>query len=438
MRNNIWTIGQLVSYIKNELANNIVLKNISIQGEIGNFTNHYSGHWYFTLKDKDALINCVMFKGFNQHCLFIPKNGDQLIVTGSVNVFEKQGQLQLIVTGMKEDGAGNFYIQFEKTKKKLEPLGYFDNRYKKPLPEFPKEIAIITGANTAALQDILTTINKRWPIVKTTEIHALVQGQLAIESIVKAIKKADETTADVIILARGGGSVDDLWCFNDESIAKAIFDCNKPIITGIGHEIDFTIADLVADYRAATPTAAAAKATPDYREVLNIVRKCENIIIQTCNNEINRYYQLLDYYNNKLIHYKNVISQYKTNIDNAIRITALNLRRRSELYRQNIVNREKILQLSLKALVKRNYDYLSNVSFRLSKTIDEILQKNKLKLSKSIDLLDSYSPLKTLQRGYAVISQNDKIIKSVLDIDYSNTLETRFADGTITSKPIKE
>ncbi len=438
MKNNIWTISQLVSYIKKELTNNIVLKNISIQGEIGNFTNHYSGHWYFTLKDNDALINCAMFKGFNQHCMFIPKNGDKLIVTGSINIFEKQGQLQVIVSSMKEDGEGNFYIQFEKTKKKLQPLGYFDAKYKKAIPEFPDEIAIITGANTAALQDILTTIYNRWPIVKTTQINALVQGQQAIESIITAIKKADETNADVIILARGGGSIDDLWCFNDENIAKAIFNCQKPVITGIGHEIDITIADLVADYRAATPTAAAAKATPDYKEILNIINKCKNILIQTVSNMIDNDYQLLDYYNNRLVNYRNLIGYYQNEIKNQLKIGVLSLKKRSELYKNNIVNRENILQLSLNALIKQNNDYLDNSTLMLNRTIDEIFQKNRIKLSKSIDLLDSYSPLKTLQRGYAVTSQNNRIVKSVKDINYENYLETRFIDGIITSKPVKE
>lgn len=438
MINNIWTISQLVSYIKNELTNNITLKNISIQGEIGNFTNHYSGHWYFTLKDKEALINCAMFKGYNQHCLFIPKNGDKLIVNGSVNVFEKQGQLQLIVTSMKEDGEGNFYIQFEKTKKKLEPLGYFDSKYKKAIPEFPNEIAIITGANTAALQDILTTIANRWPIVKTTEIHALVQGQQAIDSIIAAIKKADQTTADVIILARGGGSIDDLWCFNDENIAKAIFECKKPIITGIGHEIDFTIADLVADFRAPTPTAAASKATPNYKEVLSSVKKLENIIVQTIDNEINRHYQLLDYYDNKLLNYRNVVSYYQIETNNLLKLTAFTLKKKSELYTQNIKNQGKILALSTKSLIKHNDDYLKNSSYLLKKSLDDILQKKKIRLSKSIDLLDSYSPLKTLQRGYVVTSQNNVIVKSIKDIDYLENLETRFVDGIITSKPVKE
>lgn len=438
MRKNIWTISQLVGYIKNELSNNIALKNISIQGEIGNFTNHYSGHWYFTLKDKDALINCAMFKGYNQHCLFIPKNGDKLIVTGSINVFEKQGQLQLIVTAMKEDGIGNFYIQFEKIKRKLEPLGYFDVKHKKTIPQFPNEIAIITGANTAALQDILTTIYNRWPLAKTTEIHALVQGQKAIESIVSAIKKANNTSADIIILARGGGSIDDLWCFNDESIAKAIFESQKPVITGIGHETDFTIADLVADFRAATPTAAAAKATPDYREILNIINKCENIIVQTISNDLNKYNQLLAFHKNRLENYRNSIIKYKVEIDNLLNIALLNLKKKSELFKQNISNRKMIIELSLKSLIKYNSDYLENIAAMLIKSIDDKLHKCKINLSKSIDLLDSYSPLKTLQRGYVISSQDNIILKSIKDIDYSKNIETRFIDGIITSKPVKE
>ena len=247
----------------------------------------------------------------------------------------------------------------------------------KTIPQFPNEIAIITGANTAALQDILTTIYNRWPLAKTTEIHALVQGQKAIESIVSAIKKANNTSADIIILARGGGSIDDLWCFNDESIAKAIFESQKPVITGIGHETDFTIADLVADFRAATPTQAA-KATPDYREILNIINKCENIIVQTISNDLNKYNQLLDFHKNRLENYRNSIIKYKVEIDNLLNIALLNLKKKSELFKQNISNRKMIIELSLKSLIKYNSDYLENIAAMLIKSIDDKLHKCKL------------------------------------------------------------
>ncbi|MBQ6654294.1 MAG: exodeoxyribonuclease VII large subunit, partial [Erysipelotrichaceae bacterium] len=203
----VWTISQLVSYIKQQLANDFTLKNISVQGEIGNFTNHFSGHWYFTLKDDKALINCAMFKGFNSHADFLPKNGDSVIATGNISVFEKSGQMQLIVSSLKMSGQGDFYVQFEKTRKKLEPLGYFDQGRKKPLPSYPRTISVVTGANTAALQDVRITLRRRWP-VELREVYAIVQGNEAIDSIVDGLRQADSQNSDVIILARGGGSVD--------------------------------------------------------------------------------------------------------------------------------------------------------------------------------------------------------------------------------------
>jgi len=408
MINNTWTITQLVSYVKKQLSNDFYLNNITVIGEIGNFTNHFSGHWYFSLKDNTALIPCCMFKGYNQSVQFLPKNGDSVIVNGNVSVFERDGKLQLIVTQMKLSGVGDFYIQFEKTKQKLEPLGYFEPSHKKQIPFYPKQISVVTGTNTAALQDIKITLSKRWP-VQLLEVAALVQGQEAIESIIKALKIADNQGSDVIILARGGGSIDDLWCFNDEQIAKTIFECKTPVITGIGHEIDTTIADLVADKRAATPTAAAVIATPILSEVKENIKTLKQILNNVYQNKINNAIQTKDYFISKLMNYTNILNKQKLYVNNSCNMLVLQLTRKIQ---------------DFKLFLNNN-----------SKTRESFFQ-NKLNLSKNqftklASQLDMLSPLKTLSRGYIISKQNNKVIHSIKEIKKEDTINLTYVDGNI-------
>lgn len=415
MNQKIWSISQLVAYIKQQLANDFILHNISVQGEIGNFTNHFSGHWYFTLKDSGALINCAMFKGYNSVLDFIPKNGDTVIVNGSVNIFEKSGQMQIVVTHMKQSGEGDFYAQFEKTRKKLEPLGYFDISRKKPIPQYPTSISVVTGANTAALQDVRITLARRWP-VELREVYATVQGKEAIESVVEGLKTADSQHSDVIILARGGGSVDDLWCFNDEKIAQAIFNCKTPVITGIGHEIDTTIADLVADKRAATPTAAAVAATPDIKEVRQNVANMQYTLEKIMESHLNQAAQITDYQTNRLLQFTNRITDTQTRVSNCKHIISLSLVKSVETVRQRIISNKENLTSGLQMLYqKKEHQY----------------QRENL-------LLDSLSPLKTLSRGYIISQQNDKIIKSVKDIDKKKNIVLTYADGSVEVKSVEE
>ncbi len=415
MSQKIWSISQLVSYIKQQLANDFVLRNISVQGEIGNFTNHFSGHWYFTLKDDNALINCAMFKGFNSRLDFIPKNGDSVIATGNVNIFEKSGQMQIVVNNLQMAGQGDFYAQFERTRKKLEPLGYFAPERKKPIPPYPSRIAVVTGANTAALQDVRITLGKRWP-VELLEVYATVQGREAIESVVSALREADKLKADVIILARGGGSVDDLWCFNDENIAEAIYRCNTPVITGIGHEIDTTIADLVADRRAATPTAAAVAATPDYREVSAGINKCRDILESALISRLNQYAQLLDYDYSKLLGFKSRLQQLDNSINNSRNILSLALMSNC---RNGTHKLEKIREEMKNALVMKNVEIRNRFSSLSA-------------------LLDSLSPLKTISRGYIISQQKGKIIKSVCQIDENENIRLTYSDGKVDVRVVKE
>ncbi|MCR5067024.1 MAG: exodeoxyribonuclease VII large subunit [Erysipelotrichaceae bacterium] len=411
----IWSISQLVSYIKQQLANDFTLKNISVQGEIGNFTNHFSGHWYFTLKDDKALINCAMFKGFNQYAEFLPKNGDSVLVTGNVSIFEKSGQMQLIVSSIKMSGQGDFYAQFEKTRNKLEPLGYFDQSRKKPIPDYPRTISVVTGANTAALQDIRITLRKRWP-VELREVYAIVQGQEAIESVVNALKAADGQNSDILILARGGGSIDDLWCFNDERIAEAIHNCRTPVITGIGHEIDTTIADLVADWRAATPTAAAVAATPDFREVLAGIYQSEKAMLTALQNRLNQSGQLLDYDYTKLQGFRTRIMELETRVGNNRHLLSLALLSNSAKAQQKIEYLRQQMRIALTNRYRDAENRLANLTTSL----------------------DALSPLKTMKRGYIISQQKGSIIKSVNDIDIEKNIRLIYADGSIDTRVVKE
>ena len=437
MTNTIWSITQLVGYVKNKLTFDSNLRNVKVQGELGNFSSYRgSGHWYFTLKDAGASIKCAMFKGYNNAVEFNPEEGDTVIVTGTVNVYENRGELQLVVTEMKLAGQGMFYIQFEKTRKKLEPLGYFEESRKKKICPYPTSIAVVTGANTAALQDIRITVSRRWPLAKLNEVYAVVQGKEAIESVVNALKKADETNSDTIILARGGGSVDDLWCFNDEKIARAIYECRTPVITGIGHEIDVTIADLVADVRAATPTAAATFATPDQQEVRNRISNYRSIMRTVLENDLSSLYQNLDYMNMKLDAFADRFNQQKMKLDNYMSIIYLAMSKNMDRYADDVKRECEYMQKAIENRIQRNSDDLATDRRMLDGSAQSFLDRKKYEFVNSINLLDSLSPLKTLQRGYSVASQNDRVIRSVRDVDYDSNMTVTLADGKIDCKPL--
>lgn len=438
MIDSIWTITQLVSYIKNKLTFDNNLRTVKVQGELGNFSSYKgSGHWYFTLKDNGSSIRCAMFKGYNNAVGFIPKDGDSVIVTGSINVYENRGELQLIVSDMQLSGQGNFYIQFERTRKKLEPLGYFDESRKKAIPAYPEQISVVTGANTAALQDIRITIVRRWPHVVLKEVYAIVQGKEAVESVVSALKQADSLGSDILILARGGGSVDDLWCFNDENIAKAIYDCKTPVITGIGHEIDVTIADLVADLRAATPTAAATAATPDYHEVQDNITNYVSLMYTSLENRINNSYQTLDYHSVKLAGYGKTVDQISMKLSSMKNIISLSLDKNISTYSEMINNRLSQMNGSMMKMVTEQQGNLVRGKTMLKNTVERFYDNQSYRYANLITSLDNLSPLKTMQRGYAISSQNGKVIKSVDEIEMNEDMSVRYVDGTIDVKPLR-
>ena len=325
MSQRVISVSQLVRYLKSKLDNDPLIQRIMIEGEISNFTAHRSGHWYFSLKDHQSRISCVMFQTYVKAVKFFPKNGDKVIVSCSTSMFESAGSVQLYCTSMKPSGVGDLYVQLELLKQKLRSEGLFDVQHKKMIPAYPMRIGVIVGANTAAREDIMTTLKRRWPVAQIVEFHSLVQGDTAHLELISAILRADQSNCDVLILARGGGSIEDLWAFNNEDLARYIFQLNTPIVTGIGHEIDFTIADFVADVRAATPTAAAETVSPDIAEVLlqlsqystrllsAINRKLDieklqldslsqRSVLQNADMLLHRKQMVLDYLNSQLIH----------------------------------------------------------------------------------------------------------------------------------------
>ena len=290
MNNNYITVAALTRYIKYKLDNDSNLQDVYIKGEISNFKHHTRGHFYFTIKDEESRINAIMFASNTKNINFEPQDGMKVLVKGRISVFESTGNYQIYVTEMQEDGIGNLYALYEKLKQKLSNEGLFDESHKKPIPKIPKKIGVVTAKTGAAIKDIISTINRRYPLCEVILFPSLVQGIEAKDDIVKNIKLADSYNLDTIIVGRGGGSIEDLWAFNEEVVARAIYDCKTPIISAVGHEIDFTISDFVSDLRAATPTGAAEIAVPSKIELKKMInqykiRLSKNILTKVENNK---------------------------------------------------------------------------------------------------------------------------------------------------------
>ncbi len=304
------SISDLTRYIKAKFDMDYHLNKVYIKGEISNFKHHTRGHLYFTLKDENSRIAALMFASSAARLNFNPEDGQKVLVCGRISVYEATGNYQIYVESMEQDGIGNLYLEFEKLKKKLKEKGMFDEAHKKPIPKYPKKIGIITAPTGAAIRDILSTIKRRYPICETILFPALVQGENAKESIVKQINTAQDYDLDVIICGRGGGSIEDLWAFNEEIVAEAIYNCKIPIISAVGHEIDFTIADYVADLRAPTPTGAAEMAVPNYLDIINLINQYKIRLNEGVNNTIKKNQVRLDNITSSFV-LKNPMSLYE-------------------------------------------------------------------------------------------------------------------------------
>ena len=382
------TVTDLNKYIKDKVAADEYLNNVLVKGEISNFKHHYTGHMYFTLKDENSLIKCIMFKSYTSNLNFVPKDGMKIMVLGTVSVFERDGVYQIYCKAMKEDGMGNLYQAYEKLKMQLEQEGLFNKEHKKPIPFMPKTVGVLTSQTGSVIRDIINVSTRRNPNVYIRLLPVPVQGEGAAVKIAKAIEIMNEKhLADVIILARGGGSLEDLWPFNEEIVARAIYNSELPIISAVGHETDFSISDFVADLRAPTPSAAAELAVADIDEV-----------------------------NAKLLNYNN---RFK-----------LSLKKKTQVMR---LEYEKCMQRPAFSnplqKINENYILLDKISKVMENGITNKINKSKTEAMKWMSKLDALSPLKTLTRGYCLAQTDGKIIKSVNDVKENDIVDLTFSDG---------
>ncbi len=437
MSDRFWTVSQLLMYLKNRLNSDQYLKSVHLKGEISNFSASFSRHLYFTLKDEEAAISCVMFASNAQRLREMPHDGQKVAASGSLSVYEKQGRLQLIVTSLQDDGAGELMRRYEELKKKLLEEGYFAPEHKKTLPPYPFSIGLITGENTAAGSDVHTTLMRRWPVAKVTEYNCLVQGEAAPAQIVQKIKEADENGHDLIILARGGGSLEDLWAFNEEIVVKAIYACKTPLITGIGHEVDFTLADFAADVRANTPTGAAELATPVYAEVLAELNNRRDKMTRILRQRILEETRLLQYLKEgklrkirslliddngmKLVMFSEILSRFPAQLEKR--------RLKADVLRQNL--------LSFRfRLIEGSRDRISGLRKNMEQSIRILEDGQRRELLRLQHLLKAYDIQNTLERGFALVENRGKSIRDVKEIQIKDTLDIRLAKGRLQAEVV--
>ena len=387
------TVSELNRYMKNKVADDEFLNSVFVRGEISNFKNHYSGHMYFTLKDENSLIKCVMFKTSTATLKFMPKDGMKVLVLGSVSVFERDGIYQIYCKAMQEDGMGSLHEEFERLKNKLEKEGLFEQERKKKIPIMPKIIGVLTSRTGSVIRDIINVSTRRNPNVYLRLLPVAVQGEGAAEKIAKAISTMNEQNlADVIIIARGGGSLEDLWPFNEEIVARAIAESEIPVISAVGHETDFTIADFVADLRAPTPSAAAELAVADINQIKNRIENNRNQLKHLLKNKI----EVMKLRYEKCMH--------------------------SRVYTNPLQP------------INEAYFKIDNLTKNIQNAIQIKLQGNKSDFAKMISKLETLSPLHTLMRGYTVTQKENKIVNSVKLLQKEDIVQLKFYDGEAEAK----
>lgn len=390
VRPQVLSVAQLNGYIKSVVDNDYRLKNIFVCGEISNFTNHVrSGHFYMTIKDEKSAIKAVMFRSYAQRLKFIPENGMKVVVFGSVSVFERDGQYQLYIENMQPDGLGSLNLAFEQLKEKLSKEGLFAESLKKPIPKYPQRIGVVTSPTGAAVQDIKNVLSRRWPVAEVIIAPALVQGESAAPSVIRGVETLDEMGVDVIIVARGGGSIEDLWAFNDERLARVVAGIKTPLVSGVGHETDFTIIDFVADLRAPTPSAAAEVVTPDCYEESDKLLLMGNRMRSNMQTKVNVSRQKLEYLKNSsvLISFASLLNEKRMLIDR---------------YSDSMYNS-----------VSRSY----------------MLERQRLTAAAS--KMDAFNPFKVLSRGYSIAEGSNGVIKTVNDVKSGDNITLRVSDGFI-------
>ena len=429
-----YSITALNRAIKNMFDSKPELNRVYIKGEISNFKHHTRGHLYFTLKDENSRIAAVMFSSAASKMNFEPEDGMKVLVCGRVTVYEATGGYQIYVDQMDLDGIGNLYLEYEKLKKKLEQEGLFSLEHKRPIPKYPKKVGIITAPTGAAIRDILSTIKRRYPICETILFPALVQGTGAKESIVEQLTRAQEFDLDVIICGRGGGSIEDLWAFNEEIVARAIYESRIPVISAVGHEIDFTIADFVADLRAPTPTGAAEMAVPSLVDLKTLIEQYKIRLNENVKGIINyntkRLQNIRESYvlKNPLALYEVKEQKLDTYIDriNTIINTMLN----DYKVRLDNIKSSYVLKNPL-ATYEVKKEKLINLEKILNKIVISKIDVSKHKYEVMINKLDLLNPLNILSKGYSLVTLEGNVVKSSKDLKIEDTINIRMHEGKV-------
>lgn len=428
------SVSALTKYIKYKFDQDPHLQSVLIKGELSNFKKHSSGHLYFNVRDKESVISAMMFKGNASKLGFEPKDGDEVLIEARVSVYERRGNYQIYVNKMQLDGIGNLYQKLELLKKKLKKEGYFDQSNKKLISKYPKKIAVLTASTGAAIRDIHSTINNRYPLVEQIQISTLVQGTQARQDIIEKIQYADSLDVDTIIVGRGGGSIEDLWNFNEEDVVKTIFNCQTPIISAVGHETDFTLSDFVADVRAATPTQAAVIATPDQYELLQQIKQYE----YTLSRYIKQY---IEHQKKQLNH---ISSYYKFKQPSLL--YDQQIQKRDELERQlnHQLNTKvekskhhlKLLQQSfnfknLNQQITQEKQSIYQLHSRLSKIMSNNITNLKTVLKNKLESLNNLSPTNTMLRGYAIVNKDNEVVTSTHKLNENDQISLTMKDGSV-------
>lgn len=418
MNDKYLSVSALTKYLKYKFDTDEHLRMVYLKGEISNFKAHSTGHLYFSIKDENSKINAIMFNRNANNLKFNPVEGTKVLVAGRVSVYESTGSYQIYVEEMLEDGIGNLYVAFEQLKEKLTKEGLFDKKYKKAIPSIPGRIGIVTAPTGAAIKDILSTIKRRFPICETILFPSLVQGDNAAADIVKNIKLANKYNLDVLIIGRGGGSIEDLWPFNEEIVARAIFDAKTPIISAVGHEIDFTISDFVSDMRAPTPTGAAEMAVPNIVDILKHIDQLKIRLNESVLKNVNYQKIYLDSIKNSFV-IKNPLMMFENKKQN---LDILQDKLISSL--NNLVNNKKY-ELEL---IKNNY---------IIKNPQYIIKDKKNNFRNLTEKLEIINPISILNRGYSISYKNDTVFKSVDSIEVEDKISIKVIDGTISATVTK-
>jgi len=428
----ILSVSQLNRSVRHLIETQLPL--LWVEGEISNFARPGSGHWYLTLKDDQAQVRCAMFRNANQRVGFQPANGTQVLVRCRAGLYEGRGEYQLVIEHMEEAGFGALQRQFEQLKQKLTAEGLFDNQHKQPMPESVRHIGVITSSTGAAVKDILSVLNRRFPAIKISIFPTMVQGEQAAGQIVQAIADANQYgQCDALIVGRGGGSLEDLWPFNEEAVARAVFASEIPVISAVGHEVDFTIADFVADLRAPTPSAAAELLSPDGEDMLNQFEGFEILLAEAVTRKIRHLEQRIDYLQKRLQHPGRKLQEQAQHLDHLdIRLRRAMAGKMQQQTAQMQSAQDRLVRQSPKQAIAQRKQAVANSVKQIMRAVSQQLELKQSKTAQAMHLLDTVSPLKTLGRGYSIIrDSSDKVVKTVAQVSAGDTLRGQLTDGEV-------